>query len=59
MKSILNMKFYHEEEFESERFFKRSKWGKKYAYHFRFQHEDEIDAEVLNFLKLVFEYALK
>lgn len=58
MKHVLDVKFYHEDELVSERFFKRSRWGKKYAYHFRFQHEDEIDDEVMEYLKLGFNYAL-
>lgn len=58
MKKMLDIKFYHDSPIESERIKRITNYGKKYAHHIRIQHEDELDEEVFELLRMGFDYSL-
>lgn len=58
MKKELDVKFYHEEELESEVLKKVTLFGKKYAHHIRIKHENEVTPEVIELLKQGFDFSI-
>lgn len=59
MTKELDVKFYHEEPLQNERFKKVKKWASRYAHHIRIQSEEEIDEEMLRLLRIGFECGLR
>jgi len=59
MKKELDVKFYFDESLDGDVFKKITFWGGKYAHHIRIKDEVEITSEVLDFLKIGFDFALK
>ncbi len=59
MTKELDVKFYYDESLDGDIFKKITFWGGKYAHHIRIRDEVEITSEVLDFLKIGFDFALK
>ncbi len=59
MSKELDLKFYYDESLDGDIFKKITFWGGKYAHHIRIRDEEEINSEVLYFLKIGFDFALK
>lgn len=59
MKKELDVKFYYDQSLDGDIFKKITFFGGKYAHHIRIKDEDEITSEVLEFLKIGFDFALK
>lgn len=59
MSKELDVKFYYDESLDGDIFKKITFWGGKYAHHIRIRDEEEINSEVLYFLKIGFDFALK
>ncbi|MDX1349192.1 MAG: DUF5655 domain-containing protein [Putridiphycobacter sp.] len=59
MKTVLDIKFYHPEIIDSERFHSIKPWGNKFAHHIRLTSEKEIDNEFFELLTLAHQHSLK
>lgn len=59
MKAALDVKFYYDEQIDSDRLKKVYQNGSKYAHHIRISHPDELDDEIFRLLSMGFEYSLK
>ncbi|MEM6800144.1 MAG: DUF5655 domain-containing protein [Bacteroidota bacterium] len=59
MKKELDLKFYHDEALGSKKLKKVQAWGKKFAHHIRIKGPEELDEEVLELLRMGFEYSLR
>ncbi|MEM1320346.1 MAG: DUF5655 domain-containing protein [Bacteroidota bacterium] len=59
MSKELDLKFYYHEPIESDRFKKITHYNKKYAHHIRVREEEEITSEVLELLRMGFDYAMQ
>lgn len=58
MTKVLDLKFYVKDQITSERIKKRTKYPNKYAHHIRVNGPDEVDRELIELLRLGFEYSL-
>ena len=58
MKQELDLKFYFHEPIQSDLIKRRGTMGKKHAHHLRIRHEDQIYGEVLELLKMGYQFSL-
>ncbi len=58
MKSQLDVKFYHEDKIDSHRIKRHTQYRSKFAYHLRVQNEDQVDDELLELLRLGYNYSM-
>lgn len=58
MKQELDLKFYYAEPIPSDLIKRRGMMGKKHAHHLRVKHENEINGELLQLLKMGHEFSL-
>ena len=59
MKTALDLKIYSNEFIDSDRIKTRSKYPNKIAYHFRISNETDLDQELLELLKIGYDFANK
>ncbi len=59
MTKELDVKFYYDESLDGDVFKKITFYGGKYAHHIRIKDELEITSEVLDFLKIGFDFAMR
>ncbi len=59
MKTELDVKFYSDLELESNQFHKVGTWGRKFAYHLRIRHEDQVDEEFIQLIGDGYRYSLR
>ena len=59
MKTKLDVKFYNDEVIEHERIAKTTYYGKKYAHHIRLDNEHQVDEELLELLRIGYDYSIR
>ena len=58
MKAQLDVKFYTDQYIEHPRIARHSAFGKKHAHHIRIKNEHQVDEEVLELLKIGFDFSI-
>ncbi len=58
MKSALDVKFYHDQVIDSGAIHSTSEYGGKFAYHLRIRNADDINREVMDLLKMGYDFGM-
>lgn len=58
MKQELDLKFYYHEPIQSDLIKRRGMMGRKHAHHIRVNHEDQVNGELLQLLKIGHDFSL-
>lgn len=59
MSKALDVKFYYDEPIEHDRFHKITQYRKKFAHHLRVKSEYEVDDELLELLRMGYDYGME